>query len=311
MLLALSRALAELGAGTPDMWHIANGDPLRFAEAAIGLWIARCGTAVLDKNVSYYMAITHDLGGEAPESAAGPQLFLTVEAGACGYLKIGAVLEALEKEAPELGAAFYHLLLRAAWKWVRTYDHHAAADYVATLREYASQEPPEAMAQYEFPDVDGCVPESIRRRSGSSTAALWRIVTPHARGAHAGWIERLKRLWAMSRMPVKSDPDQVDLGRYDLSPMPSLLVVMHENDAIETCFDEESPGWMEGTAEPALLVAFDPRNSSQVAGALQSLERFLLANRELFLLVSELNDWETKCRERQNRDRRKLQLRAA
>lgn len=318
LLLALALSLAELGVGSPDLWRIADGDALAFVEAAIRLRIARWYTDVLDRNVDYHLSIAHHLDGDVPAAAEKPQLYLTVEASACGYLKIGAALDALESEATGLGAAFYQLLLRTAWKWVRTYDHDAADNYVENLRECARQDSPEAMEQYEFPDVEGCVPASIRDLSRKSTLALWRIVSPHARGNHAGWITRLKRLHDMARSAEKDMASArkrnqivLALGHYDGPPMPSLLVVMQENDAIETCFDEESPGWMEGTSEPAFFAAFDPRKSGEVAAALGMLERFLAANQELFRLVSDLNDWEKKCRERQSRHRGEPQLRTA
>ena len=42
---------------------------------------------------------------------------------ACGYLKIGVALEALEEQERFLGAAFYFVLRRSLYRWVRIYDH--------------------------------------------------------------------------------------------------------------------------------------------------------------------------------------------
>ena len=49
---------------------------------------------------------------------------------------------------------------------------------------------------------------------------------------------------------------------------------------------------LEGTSEPAVGVAFHPRNPEEVRQAVRILERFVMFNHELFQLVETLAEWE-------------------
>jgi hypothetical protein len=47
-------------------------------------------------------------------------------------------------------------------------------------------------------------------------------------------------------------------------PLPCLLAVFAEGDAIGACFDEEAQGMMEVTPEPNLIIPFDPTDMESV-----------------------------------------------
>jgi hypothetical protein len=47
---------------------------------------------------------------------------------------------------------------------------------------------------------------------------------------------------------------------------------------------------MEGTAEPAVCVAFSPRQPEQVRHAMRIVDRFIALNCELFRLVEEIQE---------------------
>jgi hypothetical protein len=50
-------------------------------------------------------------------------------------------------------------------------------------------------------------------------------------------------------------------------PLPCLLAVFADADAIAACFDEEAEGMMEVTPEPNLIIPFDPTDTESVRDA--------------------------------------------
>jgi hypothetical protein len=83
-------------------------------------------------------------------------------------------------------------------------------------------------------------------------------------------------------------------GEYDDPPVPSLLLVFRENDAIQACFDHESERYNETTNEPACVVCFHPESGEEFDAALRTMAIFLKVNRELADLITLLNGWEEK-----------------
>jgi hypothetical protein len=63
-------------------------------------------------------------------------------------------------------------------------------------------------------------------------------------------------------------PDLDDNIAQDLSdcnpPLPCLLAVFEDGDAIAGCFDEEAQGMMEVEPEPNIIVPFDPTDTASV-----------------------------------------------
>ena len=81
-------------------------------------------------------------------------------------------------------------------------------------------------------------------------------------------------------------------GEYDDPPVPSLLLVVHENDASQACFDHESERYNETTNEPSCAVCFRPEIESEFDAALRTMAIFLRVNMELAGLITLLNDTE-------------------
>jgi len=54
-------------------------------------------------------------------------------------------------------------------------------------------------------------------------------------------------------------------------PLPGLLAVFKENDAIEGCFDDEMQNSAEYLPEPSLIIPFDGRNAGSVRNAFRTL----------------------------------------
>jgi hypothetical protein len=196
---------------------------------------------------------------------------------------------------------------------MRIYNHDDALEYEERMKEYAAEE--DNPGQYEFPEVEKALPECIRLslKSGWGLRSIQarRLLTRHRSGKYRAWIERLRTIQRLSRVRLRSDPSFREDGGYDTIPLPSLLVAFKEYDAIVACFDEESQYMLEGSAEPAIGVAFSPRNSEEVRRAFLTVSRFVAFNCELFRLVEELTAWEEKCHGDPHLNRREPSLRAA
>ena len=83
-------------------------------------------------------------------------------------------------------------------------------------------------------------------------------------------------------------------GEYDDPPVPSLLLVFRENDAIQACFDHESERYNETTNEPSCAVCFRPEVGDEFDAAIRTMAIFLRVNMELAGLITLLNEMEEK-----------------
>jgi hypothetical protein len=201
------------------------------------------------------------------------------------YLRIGPALRALESEAEGLGTAFYWTLIRSLDRVMRIYDHSDAQAYEENLIEYAQEDDPANRDQYEFPEVEKALPECIRKslKQESENRRLQnrRLLASHSRGRYLNWIRRLDTIAKLSRIRTKApQPDDFD-GFYDGPPLPALLIVFEEHDAIAACFDEESQHMLEGSSEPAFSAVFSPDDREQCSRTMRAVERFVRVNREL------------------------------
>ena len=294
----LCAALVREGLGTCESWRECGESVLVFAKHAIMRAIGEDRWNLLQRNVEYHLEISDVADREGFGEVTGDgQLAITVVCGGSGYLKIGPAIEALEAEAPGLGAAFYWTLTYALYRLMRVYNHDDALQYEERLQEYAEQEEEENKGQYEFPEVEKALPECIRLSLQKDDRDRWnlgarRLLRGHHNGRYRSWITRLRKLQQLSRIRVRPTYSFIEEGNYDSPPLPSLLVAFKERDAITACFDEESQYMLEGTSEPAVGVAFHPQNSEEVRQAVRIVERFVLFNHELFQLVEELQEWE-------------------
>jgi hypothetical protein len=315
LVYELSAALVREGLGTVETWKQSGGSALQFAQHAMMSGIGAERGDLLQRNVEYHLEVSDQLGRTGGDAALeSGQLVVTIECGGSGYLKIGPAIDALEAEAEGLGAAFYWALTYALYRVMRIYNHDDALMYEERLREYAEEDEEENRGQYEFPEVEKALPECIRKtlkRKGSDWRAYDRELLRQARkGLFASWIERLRLIQRLSRLPLNQSRDILESGYYDDPPLPSLLVSIKEHDAIIACFDEEGQSMMEGTAEPTVCVVFSPRNADEVRHARRTVERFVAFNCELFQLVEEIQAWE-KCHAGTCIDRGEPSLRAA
>jgi hypothetical protein len=293
LVYELCAALVREGLGTAETWKKSGGNALAFAQHAMMSGIGAERGDLLQRNVEYHLEVSDQLGRGGSDAELGSgQLVLTIECGGSGYFRIGPALDALEAEAEGLGAAFYWALTQALYRVMRLYNHDDALMYEERMRDYAAEDEEENRGQYEFPEVEKALPECIRRtlkRESPDWKAHDRDLLRRFRNSKfRSWFERLRRIQCLSRLLLKQSREYLELGYYDDPPLPALLIVFKEHDAITACFDEEGQYMMEGTAEPIVCVVFSPRQPDEVRHAMRVVDRFVALNCALFELVEEI-----------------------
>jgi len=314
MLYVLCATLVRMELGTPALWTECGEGPLAFARRSIVDRIGADTIALLERNVEYHLEVTDVVGADSAGLSTG-QLAVTIHCSGCGYLKIGPALRALEAEEEGLGAAFYWTLIRSLYRVMRIYDHSDAQAYEENLIEYAQEDDPANRDQYEFPEVEKALLECIRR-SLKHESEHWRLdyrrlLWRHRNGRYRNWIRHVEAIAKLARVNARSlEPSDYD-GYYDGPPLPALLIVFEEHDAVAACFDEESQHMLEGSAEPAFCVVFTLGDAQQRSAAMRAAERFLLVNREVCELIESIQGWEKSSNESRRVDRGDASLRAA
>ena len=294
LLYDLGAALVKADLGSPEMWQRCGGNAVVFAQRSIMEGIGAQRGELLERNVEFHLQVSDVLERNGYGSALGNgQLAVTIECGGSGYLKIGPALDALEKEAERLGAAFYWCLIEALYRVTRIYDHSDALMYEEMLIESANEDDEENRIQYEFPEVAKALPECIQKtlkeKWGLGDRRLLRV---HGKGPYRSWIDRLRKMQRLSRLHLEQRRVPLEDRYHDGPPLPSLLVAFKERDAITACFDEEGQHMLEGSSEPTVCVVFSPKKADEVKHAIRVIERFVAFNTELFELVEELQQWE-------------------
>jgi hypothetical protein len=295
LLYNLGAALAKEGLGSPETWQKCDGNPIVFAQHSIMSAIGPERGDLLQRNVDYHLEVSDVVDRDGYGSTIGNgNLAVTIECGSSGYLKIGPALEVLEEQAEGLGAAFYWTLVHALYRMMRIYDLDDAMQYEERLIESANEEDEENRDQYEFPEVEKAIPQCIRKtlKDKWQFEGRHRLLRAHNCGPYRTWIDRLRNLERLSRLRHRQTREYLEERYYDGPPLPSLLLVFKQGDAITFCFDEEGQYMLEGSAEPTLCVVFSPNNTDQVKRALHVVERFIRFNTELFELVEAIQSWE-------------------
>jgi len=282
LLYELGAALVKAGLGSPHTWQRCGGNAVAFAQHSIMAGIGAGRGDLLQRNVEYHLEVSDVLerDGYGPALSNG-QLAITIECGGAGYLKIGPALDVLEEQAEGLGAAFYWSLIHALYRVMRIYDHNDALMYEERLIECANEHDEQNRSQYEFPEVEKALPACIQRTlKQRSTIEGRRLLRTHGNGPYQTWIRRLRKIEQLSRLRLEQSPELLEDRYYDGPPLPSLLVVFKERDAIAACFDEEAQYMLEGSSEPMVCVVFSPKKADEVQHALRVIERFVAFNAE-------------------------------
>jgi hypothetical protein len=115
LLYELCAALVRFGIGTPSHWKESGANGNLFVRQAIRDAITQDRLDLLQRNIECHLNIADVVARFGEERALEVnELVVLITSGNCGYLEIGAALEALEQEEAGLGAAFYWELARIA-----------------------------------------------------------------------------------------------------------------------------------------------------------------------------------------------------
>jgi hypothetical protein len=294
MLYELCAALVRMGLGNRELWTECGKNPLIFAQRSIVNRIGAETVKLLERNVEYHLEVT-DVVGEDSTGLSTVQLAITIHCSGCAYLKIGPALRALESEEVGLGAAFYWTLIRSLYRVMRIYDHSDSEAYEENLIEYAQEDDPANRDQYEFPEVakalPDCIRESLKPEFRRSSLDYRRMLSHHSTGRYGNWIRQVEAIAKLSRVSTRSlRADDFD-GYYDGPPVPALLIVFEEHDAVAACFDEESQHMLEGSSEPTFCAVFALKDAEQCSRAMRAVERFVRVNRNVCELIEAIQSW--------------------
>ncbi len=269
LAVALAECLLTLDIAVSEDWKKAECDPTSYIRITLERWIDAHGGPAIRRRFLLAAAISNSPCEWAePDEAKSDQLFLTVEPSesSCGCVVLGPTLQLLESVHPRLPATFFHLFVGALNRWSRVYDFRDAEDRAETLREWVAQEPD--AGQYEFPDVAGSIPPCMKQEALEGNELL-RITNEIRDPLAKRLIEGAVRLDQLSADAERPDINE-DIGALlsDCNPpLPTLLALFAESDAIAGCFDEEAQGMMEVTPEPNLIIPFDPSEPESVRSA--------------------------------------------
>jgi hypothetical protein len=148
------------------------------------------------------------------------------------------------------------------------YDYRDAEERVETLLEWAAQEP--EAHEYELPDVAGSIPPCMSQAvldEGELAHFKDKINDPLAMNL-VNAVLALNHLSAQAEQPELDDNIREELSDCN-PPLPCLLAVFAEGDAIACCFDEEAQGMLEVEPEPNIIIPFDPTDTGSVRRAFQ------------------------------------------
>jgi hypothetical protein len=269
MAVMLAKALAELDIDVPGDWKRAGCDPTSFTRLTLERWIKAHGGSAIRRRFLLVASIGDTPCDWAERDETRPnQLFLIVEPSeaTCGCVTFGPTLELLEKVHPQLPATFFNLFVGALNRFIRVYDHRDAEERSEMLREWAAQEA--EADQYEIPDVQGSIPACMRQAAldeGELARLRDKIDDPLATKL-VDVALALDHFAAQAKRPELDDYIAQQLSDCN-PPLPCLLAVFAEADAIAGCFDEEAEGMLEVTPEPNLIIPFDPTDTESVRKA--------------------------------------------
>jgi hypothetical protein len=292
--IRLAQTLTVLGIADPGAWDEAKHSPAGYVQAALKRWLALHGGERAREHFALNVMISGNPDLYCGEEGRQEWLYLMVDPYSAGYMVLGPTLEMLERIHPRLPATFYHLFVGGVQRVVRVYDFRDAQDRVEMLKEWAEGEPDQE--QYEFPDVEGCIPPSMKLKP-LSVGHVKRIADSADDQVCRQLLRAALDLSNVSRRlrcPEISEETREALMDSN-SPLPALLVSFKPHDSVCACWDDESQAFLEACPEPNLLVEINPSDHASVRRAFNVLavlcETMAAASRIMALLPD--NDQET------------------
>ncbi len=272
-LVTLAKILVELGIGDPHDWAGCGKNPSKYVVKTAGRRIELHGASQVRRRFDLHLTITDTILAYPDRDAVEDKLFLIIDPESAGYVVLKPSIELLESVHPRLPASLFHSLIGSINQWMRTYDYRDAEEHSELLREWASSD--DNPDDYEFPDVEGCTPKSLKGPT-LGIHGITRALTSTADPAIRRMLEAMLRVNAVSkRYRRQKMTEQIQEELNDCNPpLPCLLAVFSEHDAVEGCFDEESQTAYEMEPQPNLIIPMDIRNKDSVMSAFESLRGF-------------------------------------
>ena len=271
--IALARTLLDIGLAAPEDWEVANRDPGAYVLVTLDRWIAAHGGSSIKRRFDLYVTLTSSLdeyGERNEDNPDGDRLYLTIDPNRSGFVILNPTLKLLEEVNPRLPATFYGLFAGALNPWVRIYDYQEAQERVTMWREWMEGEVD--AEQYEIPDVEGCIPACLRLRP-LSRQRLGETRAKVKRKEVQSLLEAVVELSTISKGAKR--PELTDEMREELCdtnpPLPTLLAVFLEGDAIEACFDDEGQTALEVTPEPSVIIPLNAHHPESVRQSFNTL----------------------------------------
>jgi hypothetical protein len=286
-----ARILIELGIANPHDWSGCSSDPARFIGRALDRFVRSHGEA--ENDGAFELSVTFSTDAhewrESEDEPDGSHLFFYMEAYSCGFVNLGPALALCEKEDPRLPVTFARRFLNSMGRHFRVYDDRDAEEHISYLEEnYDPTEDREALRT--LPDRNSILPACMKRKplGSRSFRAMLSGMKPESRLARLlrAMLE-LERVSERIKLPEIPEPIR-DLFCDCNPPVPVLLAIYQQGDAIEASFDDESQLMQEATPEPWPLIPFDgtdPKSTQQAFYCLGGVLDTLAAARRVLDLV--------------------------
>ena len=295
--------LIELGIGNPADWSRCGREAAKFLRHTLDRFVERQVEVAIDGAFDLSVTLSTDPHEwcETEDEPDGSQMFLYMEAGSCGFVNLGPALALCEKEHPHLPVTFARLFLCGLGRVFRVYDDRDADQRLSVLED--DYEPEDQEGGATLPDRDKLLPPCMKRRP-LGRRALKALMDRLGQSKHVSRLLKavveLDRISGGVRFPEIPEPIR-DAFCDCNPPVPILLAIYHQGDAIEACFDEESQLMLEATPEPWPLIPFDgtdPISTNRAFGCLKAALDTLAAARQVLDLVP---GWEPIRREEKTR----------
>lgn len=263
----LAQTLVEMNIADPSDWQRVDRDPIGYLKATLNRWLDLHGARTIRRRfcLSLMLGSVLDEYSDAGEADPdGRRLYLILDPTSAAHVVSKPTLELLEREHPHLPATFYQLFRGALNRWVRVYDYRDAEDREEMLREWIEGEEEE----YEIADVAASTPACMKQKplnSGSLRHIVKRVAGSKARAIMEATLQ-LQRASKRTKRPPSTDDIREQLADSN-PPLPSVLVVFSETDAIEAHFDDESQNMTEASPEPNLIIPLNAFDRSTVKTA--------------------------------------------
>jgi hypothetical protein len=273
-LVMLAKSLVELGIAHPYDWSQCDKNPSKYVLETMRRWIESHGGRQIRRRFDLHLTISDTILAYPDRKAEEHRLFLIVDPASACFVVLKPSMELLLSLDKRLPTSLFHSLLGGMNKWVRTYDYRDAEEHTEILREWA-QSDGDPTDGYELPDVEGCTPRSLQERP-LSAQEVRKAVAAASDPVAQKMLEAMLGLNAISQgyeRPKMSEEIQGQLADCN-PPLPCLVAVFSEHDAVEGCFDEESQNAYEMEPQPNLISPIDVRSAASVKSAFESLKGF-------------------------------------